>query len=96
MPYIDQDLRSILDRHVDGLAEQIDTVGELNYAVTRLVLGLIKKVGLNYNSLSLIMGTLYLIPLEIYRRIGVPYEDRKIKANGDIREVIQFNGGVCE
>lgn len=61
------------------------TAGELNYAITRLVDDyLVRKGGLRYGHLNEVMGALECAKLELYRRLAVPYEDRKIEEAGDV------------
>jgi hypothetical protein len=115
MPYIKQEDRS----RVDG--GNIQTSGELNYAVTRLLLGhtsdfaydlavllqdYIKTNGLSYSKINDCLGalegaklefrrrtdtwsnpelqTLDNIKKEFYDNVAAPYEDTKIKLNGDV------------
>ena len=97
MPYIAQKNRKNLDAHIDALAEAI--VGEakqenydaafaglLNYSVTRLTLKIIKlQFGkVRYWIVAAVTGTLKNIADEFYRRLAAPYEDKQIKANGDV------------
>ena len=90
MPYIKDEDRDRLYDGIERLAEEIRTVGELNYVVTRLSLRLLKRMGLNYNNISNVIGTLTLIPSEIGRRFIHPYEDAKIKENGDVYEFCDY------
>ena len=86
MPYIKPTDRDRLDCHIYHLGSEIETVGELNYAVTRLALCLLKRLGLNYSNISNIVGTLALVPVEIGRRLVSRYEDKKIAESGDVPE----------
>jgi hypothetical protein len=54
----------------------------LNYACTRVALGVIPER--RYASIALVSGVLHNIADEFYRRYAVPYEDQKIKDNGDV------------
>jgi hypothetical protein len=59
--------------------ERID--GELNYIITRIL----KEVyPLRYFNLNRAMGVLECAKLEFYRRVAAPYEDIKIKENGEV------------
>jgi hypothetical protein len=58
--------------------------GELNYAVTNLVLGYIAQHGKNYQHINDVIGALEGAKLEFYRRLVGPYEDTKIAENGDV------------
>jgi hypothetical protein len=40
--------------------------------------------GLSYKSINDVIGVLECVKQEFYRRIAVPYEDKKIEQNGDI------------
>ncbi len=57
--------------------------GELNYCLTRLC---IEYAGShpNYERLNAIIGALEACKLEFYRRMVAPYEDGKIRENGDV------------
>ncbi len=43
----------------------------------------------SYSKLAVITGVLENVKQEFYRRVGEPYEDKKIRENGDIREYVQ-------
>ena len=86
MPYIKDKDRKRLQPGIDLLTDEIRTVGELNYTVTRLALRFLNHLGVNYSNISNVIGTLTLIPAEISRRIVHPYEDTKIVQNGDVEE----------
>lgn len=59
------------------------TPGELNYLFTEIIKLYIRN-GLNYQKINDVMGALEGAKLEFYRRIAAPYEDTKIKENGDV------------
>ena len=83
MPYIPQRTRSrILSAtgQIDPTA--IETVGELNFAITHLVNTFCK--GDSYTAFNEVMGVLESAKLEFYRRRVAPYEDNKIVENGDV------------
>src|SRR3990167_623354 len=83
MPYIPQRTRSIIldaTGKVDPTA--IETVGELNFAITHLVNTFCK--GDSYTAFNEVMGVLESAKLEFYRRRVAPYEDNKIAENGDV------------
>jgi len=87
MPYIKREERAKYDRALKELAgllraqpvEQVD--GELNYVITRL---LKESYPSKYFSLNRAIGVLECCKLEFYRRVVAPYEDTKIKENGDV------------
>lgn len=81
MPYIRQSARDEVQR-VGALSG-----GELNYAVTRLLvdfLGLEEGGTISYESLNTAVGALECAKLELYRRVAAPYEDQKKEENGDV------------
>jgi hypothetical protein len=59
-----------------------DEVGKINYAVSLLLQLIVKRHGLRYHTLNAIMGVLACIQEEFYRKVVVPYEEKKIKENG--------------
>lgn len=81
MPYIPQTKRPKLDLYIDNLEPK--NAGELNYTVTRLVLN---YVGLtpSYETFNEAIGVLESSKLELYRKQIAPYEDMKIRQNGDV------------
>lgn len=61
--------------------------GELNYAITSLLVEYMKKQNngkLNYQTINDIVGALEGAKLEFYRRVAAPYEETKIEYNGDV------------
>lgn len=88
MPYVQKEVRDLLDQEIKVLADKISNngyktdPGVLNYTITKLILDLdIQPKYLNYNS---IVGALECSKLELYRRLVAPYEDKKILENGDV------------
>ena len=79
MPYIRQEQRERL-----GQGEPPQDPGELNYAITKLLLSYLGTKGKSYAVLNEIMGALNCATHEFYRRWAAPYEDEKIKENGDV------------
>ena len=82
MPYIKKDRRYIFTQ--DTTEVFASNAGELNYMVTRLVQAYLKHKGESYQTYNDIMGALEGAKLELYRRKIAPYEDTKIKENGDV------------
>lgn len=79
MPYIDPEKR--VDINCDNAAPE--TPGELNYAITMLINDyLVDEV--SYATINEVIGVLECAKLELYRRVAVPYEDKKCKENGDV------------
>lgn len=84
MPYIPQSDRVKLDAFADGLARNCDNVGELTYALTRLVKGYVGRAGKSYATLSDGIAALECAKLECYRVTLGPYEEVKRRQNGDV------------
>lgn len=79
MPYITPEQRQKLDK--DPMPED---AGELNYLITRQLLSYLEKKGKRYATINEIMGVLSCVSQEFYRRWAAPYEDEKIRENGDV------------
>jgi hypothetical protein len=80
MPYIKQRDREILDAGM----RMPDTAGELNYMITMLLLRYLVKKGVCYQTCNDIVGALDNAKSEFKRRVQDPYEDTKIKENGEV------------
>ena len=78
MPYIDTKTKDKV--HQFGPR----TAGELNFAITEVLIGYLKEKKESYQTYNDMMGAMTGSLLELYRRKIVPYEDRKIEANGDV------------
>lgn len=94
MPYIKKERRAALDTIIDGLISRlrsIDTTkGDLNYTVTRLVLGALRPAkGWTYTSLSDAIAALQDAADEIKSRVLVQYEEYVRVLNGDLVEFVQ-------
>ncbi|MCE9623991.1 MAG: hypothetical protein K8R69_00845 [Deltaproteobacteria bacterium] len=79
MPYITPPQRQKLDKD-----PRPTDAGELNYTITRYLLSYLEDKGLKYSTLNEIMGVLNCVTQEFYRRWAAPYEDLKIRDNGDV------------
>lgn len=78
MPYIKEDRKEELKYYSPS------TPGELNYLLTKIIKNYLNTKGLSYTAVNDILGALEGAKLEFYRRVVVPYEDKKIKENGDV------------
>jgi hypothetical protein len=58
--------------------------GELNYQITMLCIAFMEREGKTYDAINTVVGALECAKLEFYRRAAAPYEDGKIKQNGDV------------
>ena len=84
MPYIKKDRRDFVESYVlaDLKAVSLLSAGELNYVLTRIVDTWAKP--LTYDKIAAVDGVLSDVKSEFYRRVAVPYEDKKIRENGDV------------
>lgn len=80
MPYIDQHARGQLDADLHSPFNS----GELNYKITKECLRYVRIHELSYRTMNDVIGALECVKQEFYRRMVVPYEDGKIKTNGDV------------
>lgn len=87
MPYIDQTSRELIDPMLKDVQIEDMGAGELNYTITSLCHRWIRRKGLKYINLAIVFGVLITALLELYRRIVAPYEDKKIRENGEVSEL---------
>lgn len=87
MPYIHQIQRHQYDEHIDEMLVP-QTPGELNYVLSRIVKRFVdsaaERKGLSYQTLNDAMGAIDGCGREFYRRVVAPYEDLKLRENGDL------------
>lgn len=87
MPYIKKHHKKWIDDHIQNLNEYIGTdPGIMNYTITKLCIGSMPHRYRDYNRL---IGVLECVKQELYRRAIAPYEDEKIKENGDVYEKLK-------
>jgi hypothetical protein len=85
MPYIKKEDRDFIDAGLAVVTGRINSVGELNYAFSQMILAYIKSHGgVSYRTMNDVHGVLSCLDKEVYRRITAPYEDQKVKENGDV------------
>ena len=84
MPYIKKEDRPKILNKIKTLSMDIESSGELNYTISKLIDLLMQKWGEKYENYNAILGVLEAAKLELYRRKVAPYEDTKIESNGDI------------
>ena len=88
MPYIPAKDKERFRMSLDFLAETVLSQGlsngELNYLITQLGQLYLAKHGASYNTISDVVKAMECAKLEFYRRVAAPYEDAKIKTNGDV------------
>jgi hypothetical protein len=80
MPYVRKTVRESLD--VGEFGPQC--AGDLNYLFTKLAIAYVKEHGLSYQRLNDVVGALDGAKAEFQRRVVAPYEDTKIRENGDV------------
>lgn len=78
MPYIKKE-----KRFKPGEPFLPSTPGEYNYAITLVCLKMLGPEP-KYEDYSRVVAALECAKLEFYRRSVAPYEDKKIKENGDV------------
>lgn len=79
MPYVKQESRPDLEA-----GGPIQISGNLNFLITKLLKRYWENSPKNYQSINDIVGAVEGAKLEFIRRIVNPYEDKKIKENGDV------------
>lgn len=80
MPYI-KNRKDLLDGK-----ESPKNAGELNFILTLVCRYYFETTTANYQAINDIIGALEGCKLEFYRRLVAPYENKKIKENGDVYE----------
>jgi len=98
MPYIDEEERKELDQSIKIMVESIldnktslnnpqdfsNFLGRINYCFSRIIMGVMRNI--SYKNIAMATGVLENIKQELYRRIAAPYEELRIRENGDIKE----------
>lgn len=88
MPYITQEQRRDVDIEIAALDKILTYIDEdkidgvMNYVITKLIKNQY-DVG-HYQQYNSAVGVLECVKLELYRRAIAPYEDIKIRENGDV------------
>ena len=84
MPYIKPEFRPAIDEVIQQLDKHVITAGDLNYAITKLILRVSIGSGGGYNYIALVTGVLENVKLEFYRKFATKFEDGKEKLNGEV------------
>ncbi len=84
MPYIKMEDREKFNDMIDSIASRVNSRGDLNYIITRLIHKYLKNTVINYDNLNACIGVLECAKLELYRVIAAPYENVKIIENGTV------------
>jgi len=87
MPYIKDEDRQAFDHFIEQLCEELEVedfkAGEINYIISRIMNQALRGK-LNYAKINELIGVLECAKLELYRRVAAPYEDTKIRDNGEV------------
>tara|TARA_R110000751_G_scaffold6560_2_gene27728 strand:+ start:3906 stop:4196 length:291 start_codon:yes stop_codon:yes gene_type:complete len=92
MPYITKIDRKKYEKAIDDIVLQLNLsgldgfypVGDLNYIITTIIKKTLDRQGVRYQTANAVVGALECAKLELYRRLIAPYEDEKVKSNGDV------------
>ena len=93
MPYIKKEDRNRIITLQDSFGggtykrvslDAIETPGEMNYAITEMIINYLDRKGTSYTNMNEVVGVLECAKLELYRRKVSDYEDEKIEENGDV------------
>lgn len=83
MPYLTP--QRIEQLELGDAAETPVTPGELVWKLTNVCqVYILQSTAINFATLCVVIGALVCTVLEVYRRVVAPYEDRKVKENGDV------------
>ena len=83
MPYIKEMERIMVDPLIGDMG-RASSPGHLNFQLTRICTDYLADKINNYQHYNDVIGALEACKLEFYRRTVAPYEDKKIKENGDL------------
>jgi len=87
MPYIKKENRPAIDALIEPLLKHFQSLpveeqdGALNYTITKIIKSLYPKKYFHFNRA---LGVLSAVTHKLYRRVIGPYEDEKIRENGDV------------
>ena len=91
MPYIKSEDREQFEDAIDDIVGYIleetsetSRAGMLNYVFSKVISELLDAEGITYNRLNTYVGMLECAKLELYRRVAVPYENKKMHTHGDV------------
>ena len=84
MPYIKKHRKLGIEQQLEQVGPSLEVKGELTYAIFKLGIEYMKYHAENYQNLSDCISAMNDSAAEFRRRFLNPYEDKKIKENGDI------------
>jgi hypothetical protein len=82
MPYIKDKKRMILNHDIESLVETIKDNSQMAYVIYKLIKVYYARPP--WDDMSDALKVLEDVKLEYYRRVMVPYTDKKIAENGDV------------
>lgn len=88
MPYIKKEIKQLLAEPLEPLANYFSSAsnkdpGHLNYVLTMITRFWLPEDP-RYADFNAAIGVLECAKQELYRRMVAPYEDKKVKENGDV------------
>ena len=93
MPYIVQKARKEYNHSISNVVKKLtnledenDVGGHLNYLISAINNGYLKKKGLKYHRIQMLIGALECCQMELYRCVAACYEDKKEAENGPVYE----------
>lgn len=87
MPYISPAAR-LKFQHILSFPIDIANAGELNYLISAIANEYLMQHGRKYHTMNDISGAFTNALNEFQTRIQRPYEDEKIKENGDVYDIV--------
>lgn len=85
MPYIKQEKRVKFLMNIRDIVTNIESEGELNFVISKICKEYVNKKDIvKYEDYNKVMGVMACAMLEFYRKEVDPYEEEKIKENGEI------------
>lgn len=87
MPYVNQERRDAMATTLLPKPDTAKNAGELNYAITMLLIQYWKDHGPKYQAWADISSACTEARAEFRRRIIGKYEDQKIRENGDVYDI---------
>lgn len=84
MPYITDEEKEKFMSQIAGLVDLIRSKGDLNFVISEITGQLILRDGASYTITSNWIGGVRDADRELTRRLLNPYEDIKIRENGDV------------
>ena len=90
MPYTLEEKRRLVEPLLQALEDRpelLENEGDLNHYITNVCAIFLKQHLIKYGNFADIEGVLNHVSKEFYRRLAIPYEDKKIEQNGDLKRL---------